>query len=74
MGRKPVKRESYRADGITVHRILTAIENDLDASQAWKEKVCPLLRAAIGLLLSDEHKGGNSIIPAIPRSEWKKRG
>jgi len=68
MGRKPVPRQTYRGDGITVHRILTAIELDELSDPRWKAKIVPLLRDSVSLLLSDEHKSAETthVQPMIP--------
>jgi hypothetical protein len=53
MGREPAKRENYRADALTVHRILRAIEIDDTCSPEWKTEATIHLKAAFNALLRD---------------------
>ena len=68
MGRKPVIRENYRGDAITIHRIMLAIEQDPDANEAWRGQIVPLLRDAVTLLLSKDAK---RLLPPQPIAKRK---
>lgn len=55
MGRDPAKRDNYRGDAITLHRICRAVELDETCSPEWKAAVTESLNEAFRLLLLD-HK------------------